>query len=635
MAQGPGRPKRRRTQWNTQAVLNELHHGQEHESHSSGIWEVIGGSVSSVAFRFGDQIDYSRFHAMRYIAIIDFVWIPFMLSFGQMASLKPLWLTTIPFTLDVLLNAFYAFGMILMLSTSVVDITKGFEYVDPFQILILNLSSPKCWLDIASMIGTFWPWSPVPYIAALRLLRSWRLSSNVNDVYQIHMSELTDDPVTLLVELNVGLALIMHVFACAWFAAMTLELDDWERKLEKDPRFMGGSLYSVYLCYFADGASMLVGWGGPLPSSADGVYTHSELVVWSVAAPVAALSNAFVFAQLLDLVKRVAAATSKHLERLDKLSQVFDSLRVPRELKRRCLRYMAYVSIHNANRTEYQQVFSSLSLELQQEIKLHLFDSLVTNAPFFDDVPAIVVMDMVMSFEQDVYGPGKYIMTKGEYGSDLFFILKGSAEVLVDEVTVVSVKEVGDYFGEVALVFDLARTASVRARSFCIVAKLSREDFEKSLERAPGMREQIVEHIARCHIEAATPGRREQAQGEMQPLLSEERQRDLHGLLAAEDRTKYSPGTARSGAKQVQLFGQPPVQPMAAMKPAEPVAKAVQDDGQKVILDQLVEEVGWLRRAVARLEDGMADLLAANSARGRTSCSPMSKRQQPQKKYNR
>merc|ERR1712137_1362898 len=107
--------------------------------------------------------------------------------------------------------------------------------------------------------------------------------------------------------------------------------------------------------------------------------------------------------------------------------------------------------------------------------------------------------------------------------------MKGSADVVLDEGNIVATKKVGDYFGEVGLAFDVPRTATLKAKSFCILARLERQTFKDVVSEAPMVEELIVSQIRQMHNIATTqdksPGVAEwQARPELvetEPLLSE------------------------------------------------------------------------------------------------------------------
>lgn len=84
--------------------------------------------------------------------------------------------------------------------------------------------------------------------------------------------------------------------------------------------------------------------------------------------------------------------------------------------------------------------------------------------------------------------PQDYIIHKDEVGVEMYFVQRGECEVLVvakEELgeRVVKVIQAGNYFGEIALMMDSRRTASVRARTFCTLCVLHRLHFQKVLDR--------------------------------------------------------------------------------------------------------------------------------------------------------
>ena len=62
----------------------------------------------------------------------------------------------------------------------------------------------------------------------------------------------------------------------------------------------------------------------------------------------------------------------------------------------------------------------------------------------------------------------------------------------------------GDYFGEIALLKDVPRTATVWTRSPCIFLTLERADFLALLERAPLLHESLLRHFA-DRVDPAAP----------------------------------------------------------------------------------------------------------------------------------
>ena len=106
---------------------------------------------------------------------------------------------------------------------------------------------------------------------------------------------------------------------------------------------------------------------------------------------------------------------------------------------------------------------------------------------------------------------GQVLFKEGEQGSTMFVLLAGSADVLVGK-TVVGVIRPGSIVGEMALVDDERRSATVITRTPCEVVVLSKSDFDRLLQERPDFARYVlklvVERLRRANLElqaAAAP----------------------------------------------------------------------------------------------------------------------------------
>ena len=98
--------------------------------------------------------------------------------------------------------------------------------------------------------------------------------------------------------------------------------------------------------------------------------------------------------------------------------------------------------------------------------------------------------------------PAKHIIVKeGDVSADLYYVVKGSVSVLIDDQKgreiVLAYLNPGDFFGEIGL-FDEQhkRTAFVRARTKCEIAQISYERFKTLHELFPNLLFQIASQMA-------------------------------------------------------------------------------------------------------------------------------------------
>jgi CRP-like cAMP-binding protein len=72
----------------------------------------------------------------------------------------------------------------------------------------------------------------------------------------------------------------------------------------------------------------------------------------------------------------------------------------------------------------------------------------------------------------------------------MYFIMEGEVEVKHNDWHITL--GVGDFFGEIALIKDIPRTATVTAKNRCEVLKLTTYDFKKILLSHPEILENII-----------------------------------------------------------------------------------------------------------------------------------------------
>ncbi len=109
------------------------------------------------------------------------------------------------------------------------------------------------------------------------------------------------------------------------------------------------------------------------------------------------------------------------------------------------------------------------------------------------------------SVRREHFEPGETVFRQGDLGDRVYFVIDGEAEIEVDG-HVVHVSRASDVIGEVALVRNVPRTATVRARTALNMASVSRDTFHTLVAHFPGVRaamEEIIERHMDPHAEDA------------------------------------------------------------------------------------------------------------------------------------
>ena len=91
--------------------------------------------------------------------------------------------------------------------------------------------------------------------------------------------------------------------------------------------------------------------------------------------------------------------------------------------------------------------------------------------------------------------PGRELIRQGEPGREFIVVVEGEAEVRRDG-EVIAVRGPGTFFGEMALLLDRPRNASVVARTEMTIEVINRQDFRRLLDQYPDLHAPLLEATA-------------------------------------------------------------------------------------------------------------------------------------------
>jgi CRP-like cAMP-binding protein len=89
----------------------------------------------------------------------------------------------------------------------------------------------------------------------------------------------------------------------------------------------------------------------------------------------------------------------------------------------------------------------------------------------------------------------KSLIRQGERGREFFVLLDGEVDVIRDGTTIDTMRS-GNFFGEIALVSNVPRTATVIANTPVRVLVITDRDFRMLLEHTPQLQLKVLEALA-------------------------------------------------------------------------------------------------------------------------------------------
>jgi len=197
----------------------------------------------------------------------------------------------------------------------------------------------------------------------------------------------------------------------------------------------------------------------------------------------------YIIGNVANILTTIDPAKANYLQNMERLSSFMNYRSIPPALQNRIRDYYTYLW---EKRLSYDEstLISALPPSLQTDVSLFLKRDIIEKVPLFRGASDEFIREIALQMRPVVFTPGDFVYKAGEQGNDMYFITRGTIEVITNGAVQNTLQE-GDFFGEIALVLSQPRTASIRAVTFCDLYRLDREMFNRVLSHYPDIAAQI------------------------------------------------------------------------------------------------------------------------------------------------
>ncbi|XP_053425013.1 potassium voltage-gated channel subfamily H member 6 [Nycticebus coucang] len=356
---------------------------------------------------------------------------------------------------------------------------KGWFLIDmvaaiPFDLLIFRTGSD----ETTTLIGL---------LKTARLLRLVRVARKLD--------RYSEYGAAVLFLLMCTFALIAHWLACIWYAIGNVErpylepkigwLDSLGVQLGKryngsDPA-SGPSVQDKYVTalYFTFSSLTSVGFGNVSPN------TNSEKVFSICVMLIGSLMYASIFGNVSAIIQRLYSGTARYHTQMLRVKEFIRFHQIPNPLRQRLEEYFQHAWSYT-NGIDMNAVLKGFPECLQADICLHLHRALLQHCPAFHGASKGCLRALAVKFKTTHAPPGDTLVHLGDALSTLYFISRGSIEILRDDM-VVAILGKNDIFGEpISLHARPGKSsADVRALTYCDLHKIQRADLLEVLDMYP------------------------------------------------------------------------------------------------------------------------------------------------------
>jgi CRP/FNR family cyclic AMP-dependent transcriptional regulator len=128
---------------------------------------------------------------------------------------------------------------------------------------------------------------------------------------------------------------------------------------------------------------------------------------------------------------------------------------------------------------------------LRRDAKIEL----LRKVPLFERVPRKELARVAALAEEVAYPQGVALLTKGSRDDGFFILLQGEVDVRRGAQLLQTLKR-GQFFGEIALLADVPRTATVTTGTPVEALRIARGDFKRLLRDSPSLALKVLEELA-------------------------------------------------------------------------------------------------------------------------------------------
>mmetsp|Transcript_10775 Transcript_10775/g.15777 ORF Transcript_10775/g.15777 Transcript_10775/m.15777 type:complete len:1105 (+) Transcript_10775:229-3543(+) len=341
-------------------------------------------------------------------------------------------------------------------------------------------------IDLLGIFPLPWILAWLPYIRLMRIVTLLRWNYYKKCVIVKHMNTA----VFKIVQSILAILLVVHCSSCAWFfiARQYSEFNNFILRSQfAEPLYYNVFLpppgdYSYSMWRVKQYISSL--FFANIAKKKNNAFPQD--INQTIYAVLFVLLGAFFYVTMIQslkvLIKDINRWSTFFDVKMNTIRQFMKHKHLSPQIKKRIVSYQT-IMMKSGRMLDQQNYMSDLDLSLGLKVKQFLYAE-------FLEVLSTDFLKLGHLFMEDVLGqldyllilPQSTIVSRGEPGKEMFFIGKGIAELVsVDEKTgkerVLGQLYPGNYFGELAMLYDIKRTIDVRAVTTCEIYSLPIDRF--------------------------------------------------------------------------------------------------------------------------------------------------------------
>ena len=418
-------------------------------------------------------------------------------------------------TLDSIIDLIFTVDIIFRFRTTYIDPVSGEEVTDSMMIAKRYIQSSTFYTDVLSTIPLddfFGGGILLQLFGLLKLLRVQRISSvilNLNTSQEVKAG-------LKVIYLVFQMFLYIHVMGCIWYFVVSIE-EVWIPNLDFI-WFGNPQVYDVYYTNISRSywttfyiGFFLFGVGEVCPR------TETEILVAIPILILSSIMNGLIIGNMALYISELNKKGAEFQRKMDTVNTAMNNLNLSQDLRREINEFFISTNststlqneLNDFMRKRISQTYRILcSVQIFKKtintnyITSHLLQQGDQYIYYNNEVINNIVkrMDTMLKTPETVLIKQDEELTKDN--DEIYFIAKGKCNVLVkdkftdrSEEKICRILDAGDHFGEISMIFNCKRSASVIASNYITCAKINRANFIELLQLYPEISDLVKKYI--------------------------------------------------------------------------------------------------------------------------------------------
>lgn len=289
------------------------------------------------------------------------------------------------------------------------------------------------------------------------------------------------------VTLSFAFILVSHWFTCVWFGMAWnfdtdylpyVELEEGSKSLER-----------VYYDHLDDVIQHMM--GSAVMETSVRKTSVLQGIVSIIMSLAGSILTAFFHGATVRLLISKLSRNDRFRNKMEMITQEMDGLQLTSLLQQRIRSYYNYMWMNNqtvlfGDVGVYND--PDLSATLKKAVTVEMVNGVfpLRRVPMLSKCSDECLAELIARMKMHVFMMDDVVCAVGDPGREMFFVSKGVLEAIDETSNVLGTMDEGEFFGELALLLDINRTATVRALVTSELSVLSKDDLLEVFAEYPG-----------------------------------------------------------------------------------------------------------------------------------------------------